>query len=81
MLVTINLLAIVVSYALRNTGCTWIILTIVVIFFSGIAALYYTRSRPRLFVARTVESENKNSRIVPLTKDTIFRAEELSWEF
>ncbi len=71
MLVTINLLAIVVSYALRNTGCTWIILAIVLIFFSGIAALYYTRPKPRLFVARTVESENKNSRIVPLTKDTI----------
>ncbi len=32
MLVTINLLAIVASYALRNSGCTWIILAIVLIF-------------------------------------------------
>lgn len=70
-LVTINLLAIVVSYALRDTGCTWIILAILLIFFSGIAALYYTRPRPRLFVARTVKPDNNNSRIVPLTKDTI----------
>ncbi len=71
-LVTINLLAIVVSYALRDAGCTWIILAILLIFFSGIAALYYTRPRPRLFVARTVKPDNSNnSRIVPLTKDTI----------
>lgn len=70
-LVTINMLAIVVSYALRDTGCTWIILAILLIFFSGIAALYYTRPRPRLFVARTVKPDNANSRIVPLTKDTI----------
>lgn len=71
MLVSINLLAIVLSYALRNSGCTWIILAIVLIFFTGIATLYYTRPRPRLFVARTLDPENKNSRIVPLTKDTI----------
>lgn len=71
LLVSINLLAIVLSYALRNSGCTWIIMAIVLSFFTGIAALYYTRPRPRLFVARTVDSENKNSRIVPLTKDTI----------
>lgn len=71
-LVTINMLAIVVSYALRDAGCTWIILAILMIFFSGIAALYYTRPRPRLFVARTVKPDNtNNSRIVPLTKDTI----------
>ncbi|NII24052.1 undecaprenyl/decaprenyl-phosphate alpha-N-acetylglucosaminyl 1-phosphate transferase [Pseudoflavitalea sp. X16] len=71
LLVSINLFAIVTSYALRNSGCTWIILALLIIFFTGIAALYYTRHKPRLFVARTVEPENKNSRIVPLTKDTI----------
>ena len=71
MLVSINMLAIVLSYALRDSGCTWIILAIVLIFFTGIGTLYYTRPRPRLFVARTVDPENKNSRIVPLTKDTI----------
>lgn len=70
-LVIINLLAVVVSYALRDSGCTWIILAIGLIFFSGIAALYYTRPKPRLFVARTVDTDNKKSRIVPLTKDTI----------
>lgn len=70
-LVSINMLAIVLSYAFRDSGCTWIILAIVLIFFTGIATLYYTRPKPRLFVARTMDPENKNSRIVPLTKDTI----------
>jgi UDP-N-acetylmuramyl pentapeptide phosphotransferase/UDP-N-acetylglucosamine-1-phosphate transferase len=70
-LVSINLACIVAAYAFRNIGCTWIILALVLIFFSGIATLYYTRHRPRLFVARSVDTELKNSTIVPLTKDTI----------
>jgi hypothetical protein len=70
-LVSINMACIVAAYAFRNAGCTWIILALVVIFFSGIAALYYTRHRPRLFVARSVDPELKSSKIVPLTKDTI----------
>lgn len=70
-LVSINLVSIIAAYTFRNAGCTWIILALVLIFFSGIAALYYTRHRPRLFVARTVDPELKNSKIVPLTKDTI----------
>jgi NADH:ubiquinone oxidoreductase subunit 2 (subunit N) len=69
-LVTVNLIFIIGAYLGRQAGCTWIILSIVGIFFSGIAALYYTRSQPRLFVAKTVDSEVK-SKIVPLTKDTI----------
>ena len=70
-LVCINMLSIIAAYAFRDYGCTWIILAIVCIFFTGIAALYYTRPKPRLFVARSVDTEVKNSRIVPLTKDTI----------
>jgi UDP-N-acetylmuramyl pentapeptide phosphotransferase/UDP-N-acetylglucosamine-1-phosphate transferase len=69
-LVTVNLIFIIGAYLARQSGCTWIILSIVGIFFSGIAALYYTRSHPRLFVAKTVDQEMK-SKIVPLTKDTI----------
>jgi UDP-GlcNAc:undecaprenyl-phosphate GlcNAc-1-phosphate transferase len=74
LLVTTNILSIIVAYAFRNSGCNWIILALVIFFFSGIAALYYTRHRPRLFVARSVDGadgEPSNSKIVPLTKDTI----------
>lgn len=74
LLVTINLLFIVAAYAGRNLGCTWIILSILIVFFSGIAGLYYTRPRTRLFVAtKTIEpdGELKGPKIVPLTTDTI----------
>jgi protein-S-isoprenylcysteine O-methyltransferase Ste14 len=74
LLVSINLLFIVAAYAGRNLGCTWIILAILIVFFSGIAALYYTRQRTRLFVAKTIDTpdaELKTSKIVPLTTDTI----------
>ncbi|NML20432.1 undecaprenyl/decaprenyl-phosphate alpha-N-acetylglucosaminyl 1-phosphate transferase [Pseudoflavitalea sp. G-6-1-2] len=73
-LVAVNLLFVVLAYSLRNVGCTWIILGVIGFFFSGIAALYYTRPQPRLFVARSVEREGKEkgtTKIVPLTKDTI----------
>lgn len=75
LLVTINLGCIVAAYAGRNLGCTWIVLAIVSLFFAGIAALYYTRPQPRLFVARSVDGgdvkEKGSTKIVPLTKDTI----------
>jgi UDP-N-acetylmuramyl pentapeptide phosphotransferase/UDP-N-acetylglucosamine-1-phosphate transferase len=74
LLVSINLLFILAAYAGRNLGCTWIILAILILFFSGIAALYYTRPRARLFVAKTIDApdgELKSSKIVPLTTDTI----------
>jgi hypothetical protein len=43
------------------------------IFFTAIGLLYYSRPKPRLFVAKTVEAETEvvSSKIVPLTKDTI----------
>jgi UDP-GlcNAc:undecaprenyl-phosphate GlcNAc-1-phosphate transferase len=73
-LVAVNLLFVVITYSLRNYGCTWIILGVIGFFFTGIAALYYTRPQPRLFVARSVENDIKEkgtTKIVPLTKDTI----------
>jgi hypothetical protein len=74
LLVSINVLFILAAYAGRNLGCTWIILSILIVFFAGIAALYYTRPRTRLFVAKTLEApegELKGTKIVPLTTDTI----------
>ena len=72
-LVSINLLIIVGAYLARHLGCTPVILAIGGLFFVGIAVLYYTRHRARLFVAKSVdaEAELKTSKIVPLTKDTI----------
>jgi len=71
----VNLAAVLIVYSLRSIGCTWLLLGIFTFFFSGIALLYYTRRRPRLFVAKSVNgspaSENTASKIVPLTKDAV----------
>ena len=72
-LVGINLSFIIIAYTLRNLGSTVLILSVVGIFFSAIGLLYYSRPKPRLFVAKTLEAEKElvSSKIVPLTKDTI----------
>jgi UDP-N-acetylmuramyl pentapeptide phosphotransferase/UDP-N-acetylglucosamine-1-phosphate transferase len=70
-LVSINVLCITATFLLRNLGCTWLILSIISIFFAGIAALYYTRKQPRLFVAKALKGKMDSSRVVPLTEDTI----------
>jgi UDP-GlcNAc:undecaprenyl-phosphate GlcNAc-1-phosphate transferase len=72
-LVAINLFFVAATYASRQLGCTLLILSIMGIFFTAIGLLYYSRPRPRLFVAKTVETETEvvSSKIVPLTKDTI----------
>jgi UDP-GlcNAc:undecaprenyl-phosphate/decaprenyl-phosphate GlcNAc-1-phosphate transferase len=73
-LVGINLLFIGLTFAFRSIGVTWLILSVAGIFFTGIAALYFSRPKPRLFVAKTLKAdpvEINTSKIVPLTKDTI----------
>ena len=72
-LVAINLFFVAATYAARSLGVTLLILSIMGIFFIGIGLLYYSRPKPRLFVAKTVEAETEvvSSKIVPLTKDTI----------
>jgi UDP-GlcNAc:undecaprenyl-phosphate/decaprenyl-phosphate GlcNAc-1-phosphate transferase len=71
-LVAINVVCIAATFMARSLGCTWLILAIIGIFFSGIAALYYTRKEPRLFVAKALKNKSATAnRVVPLTKDTI----------
>jgi UDP-GlcNAc:undecaprenyl-phosphate/decaprenyl-phosphate GlcNAc-1-phosphate transferase len=76
-LVLVNLAFIAAVYLLRNIGCTWLILGIFTCFFAGIALLYYTRQRSRLFVASTAVNGNTQngkppiSKIVSLTKDSV----------
>lgn len=74
-LVTINLLFLAAVFLLRFIGCTWLLMGIFTIFFTGIGLLYLTRRKPRLFVARAAEAtapENPaNSKIVPLTRDSV----------
>lgn len=70
-LVSINMVCIAVTFLARSMGCTWLILAIITVFFSGIGALYYTRKEPRLFVAKALKNKAAASRVVPLTKDTI----------
>jgi UDP-GlcNAc:undecaprenyl-phosphate/decaprenyl-phosphate GlcNAc-1-phosphate transferase len=70
-LVSANILFIVTAYFTRSYGCTWLILSAIGIFFTGIATLYYTRRQPRVFVAKAKIPELNSTKIVPLTKDTI----------
>ena len=73
-LVGVNLVFVAAAYFLRSIGTTWLILSIVGLFFLGIAILYYTRSRTRLFVARANNGKHaslKTTKIVSLTKDAI----------
>jgi UDP-GlcNAc:undecaprenyl-phosphate/decaprenyl-phosphate GlcNAc-1-phosphate transferase len=67
------------AYSFRYVGCTWIILAGVLLFFAGIATLYYTRRHPRMFVARIQASkpEHQGTRIVPLTKDIVLEQQNL----
>ncbi len=71
-LVIFNFSFAAITYFARGMGPSWLILSAICIFFSAIAALYYTRRQPRLFVARsTADKEHISTKIVPLTKDII----------
>ncbi|MBS1563707.1 MAG: undecaprenyl/decaprenyl-phosphate alpha-N-acetylglucosaminyl 1-phosphate transferase, partial [Bacteroidetes bacterium] len=72
-LVSANLLFMVLTYTLRSLSCTWLILGLFALFFTGIGILYSTRRQPRLFVAKknTQDTEVAASKIVPLTKDAV----------
>jgi UDP-GlcNAc:undecaprenyl-phosphate/decaprenyl-phosphate GlcNAc-1-phosphate transferase len=71
LLVAVNFGFIVLAYTLRSLGCTTLIIGIFSLFFAGIGLLYYTRRKPRLFVAKTAGSDASTSKIVPLTKDAV----------
>lgn len=74
-LVSINILFIALAYQVRSLGSTWLIGSIVAFFFAGIAALYFTKRQPRLFVASTNGTRKipgkQPSRIVSLTEDAV----------
>ena len=74
-LVSINILFVVLAYQARSLGSTWLIAGTVAFFFAGIAVLYFTKRKPRLFVAKTTgkrESRGtKSARVVSLTDDAV----------
>jgi UDP-GlcNAc:undecaprenyl-phosphate GlcNAc-1-phosphate transferase len=76
-LLTINLLVVGLSYLGRQLGCTILIFSVLVCFFSIIAAFYYMRSKPRLVVAKAgiqeSGSELKASKLVPFGKDAVLK--------
>ena len=68
-----SLFMVIAAYMFREIGCTWVILAGVILFFAGIAALYYSR-RSRLFVSSNQLLQKKQapvSRIIPLTKEVV----------
>lgn len=73
LLVAVNFAFIILAYTLRSLGCTVLILGFFSLFFAGIGVLYYTRRKPRMFVATTVNNNGDApaSKIVPLTKDAV----------
>lgn len=72
-LVGINFIFIILAYQVRSIGSTWLIVSIVSLFFAGIAALYFTKRQPRLFVAKAngKQQNSGNSKVVSLTDDAV----------
>ena len=72
-LVSINLIMIALVFLGRSLNCTLLIFSVFGIFFSIIAAIYYLRPAPRLFVAKSALEESaqltKASKLVSLSKD------------
>lgn len=71
-LATSSILFVVAAYFARHFGCTWIVISGVVVFFGGIAALYFSR-RPRMFVSHhsITPGKEQKTRIIPLTKEVV----------
>jgi hypothetical protein len=73
-LVSLNILFVAMAYSFRSIGCTWLVITNVAIFFTGIAALHYTR-QPRLFITKSMDSPlavpELKTKIVSLTEDIL----------
>jgi UDP-GlcNAc:undecaprenyl-phosphate GlcNAc-1-phosphate transferase len=67
-----SILCVVLAYGCRQLGCTWVITTGVIVFFGGIAALYFSR-RGRLFVSHhpVQAKQAKITRVIPLTKEVV----------
>jgi UDP-N-acetylmuramyl pentapeptide phosphotransferase/UDP-N-acetylglucosamine-1-phosphate transferase len=72
-LVSINFVMITLVFLGRSLNCTLLIFSVFGIFFSIIAAIYYLRPAPRLFVAKSAMEESAQltqaSKFVSLTKD------------
>jgi UDP-N-acetylmuramyl pentapeptide phosphotransferase/UDP-N-acetylglucosamine-1-phosphate transferase len=72
-LTSINLAMILLVFLGRSLNCTLLIFSVFGIFFSIIAAIYYLRPAPRLFVAKNAMEESAQltqaSKFVSLTKD------------
>lgn len=79
LLVGINILFISLAFMGRSIGCNWLIFSIVAFFFTGIAALYFTKQQPRLFVAKNIGQQptpdsKGNPKIVSLTNDSVLES-------
>ncbi len=75
-LLTINLSVVGLVYLGRQLGCTLLVFSVILFFFSLIAVFYYMRSRARLVVAKAAKLEStggelKASKLVPFAKDAI----------
>jgi UDP-GlcNAc:undecaprenyl-phosphate GlcNAc-1-phosphate transferase len=76
--VGINILFIAAAYFGRNWDCTLLLFSLVSVASLGIGVLYYTKSRPKLFVAgkyEEAEADISTSKILPLQKKALLSEE------
>ena len=78
-LAAFSVLLVGAAYFFREFGCTLVILAGIVIFFGGIAALYYTTSHSRMFVTRQAikTKEEEITKIVPINKEILLEKQNL----
>lgn len=74
-LVTVNVLFIVYAYMGRKMGSTYVITSIVALFFTGIALLKYIRPAKRLSVAKrlsnSTDMKKPTTKVINLAKNTV----------
>lgn len=73
-LVSINIMFIVLVYLGKSIGATWLIIASVLLFFTGISVLYYSRTKKRLLISRNMNAkkEKVGSSKILLTKEPVF---------
>lgn len=68
----INLTCVVLVLLFRSLSCNLLIFSMIAVFFSGIAVLYYTKKKQRLFVTgNSLEEKKPPSKLISIAKDPV----------
>jgi UDP-N-acetylmuramyl pentapeptide phosphotransferase/UDP-N-acetylglucosamine-1-phosphate transferase len=72
--VAINIVFIILAYLGRFMGTTWLLLSMLVLAFTGFGFLYYRRSRHTLVIAKSINGTAElktTSKVVTLTQEAV----------